>query len=63
MKENKKINGYDVGIIFSIVGIIASILVIIIDALNNESVGVGIGLLLFCILSLLINIKQKRNEK
>ena len=51
MKENKKINGYDVGIIFSIVGIIASILVIIIDALNNESVGVGIGLLLFCILS------------
>lgn len=63
MKEKKKINGYDVGIIFSIVGIIASILVIIIDALNNESVGVGIGLLLFCILSLLINIKQKRNEK
>lgn len=63
MKENKKINGYDVGIIFSIVGIIASILVIIIDALKNESVGVGIGLLLFCILSLLINIKQKRNEK
>lgn len=63
MKEKKKINGYDVGIIFSIVGIIASILVIIIDALKNESVGVGIGLLLFCILSLLINIKQKRNEK
>lgn len=59
----KKINGYDVGIVFSMVGTIASILVIIIEALKHESIGVGIGLLLFCVLSLTINIKQKRNER
>ena len=45
----KKITGPDVGIILSIVGIIASILVIVIDAMKKESVGVGLGLLLFCI--------------
>ena len=59
----KKITGYDVGIIFSIVGIVASILVIIINVLKNESAGVGIGLLLFCILTLSTNIRNKRNEK
>lgn len=59
----KKITGSDVGIIFSIVGIIASIIVVILDAFNNESIGVGIGLLLFCILSLSTNVRNKRNEK
>ena len=61
--KKKKITGSDVGIIFSIVGIIASILVIIINAFKNESVGVDIGLLLFCILTLLTNARNKRNEK
>ena len=61
--KKKKITGSDVGIIFSIVGIIASILVITINALNNESIGVGIGLLLFCILTLSTNVRNKRNEK
>ena len=59
----KKITGYDVGIVFSIIGIIASILVIFINVLKNESAGVGIGLLLFCILTLSTNIRNKRNEK
>ena len=59
----KKKTGSDIGIIFSIVGIVASILVIIINYLNNESVGVGIGLLLFCILTLSTNVRNKRNEK
>jgi len=59
----KKITGSDVGIIFSIVGIIASVLVIVINVLKNESVGVGIGLLLFCILTLSTNIRNKRNER
>ena len=63
MKKYKKITGPDVGIICSIVGIIASILVIIVNALNKESVGVGIGLLLFCILTLSTNARNKRNEK
>ena len=61
--NKKKITGYDIGIIFSIVGIIASILVIIINALKNESIGVGIGLLLFCILTLSTNVRDKRKEK
>jgi hypothetical protein len=61
--KKKKITGSDVGIIFSIVGIIASILVIIINASKNDSVGVGIGLLLFCILTLSTNVRNKRNEK
>ena len=61
--DKKKITDSGIGIIFSIVGIIASILVIIINALNNESVGVGIGLLLFCILALSTNVRNKRNEK
>lgn len=59
----KKITGPDVGIILSIVGIIASILVVIIDIIKKESFGVGIGLLLFCILTLLTNIKNKKDNK
>ena len=47
MKKKRKITGPDVGIIFSIIGIIASILVIILDALKSESIGVGLGLLIF----------------
>ena len=61
--KKKKINVYDVGIVFSIIGIIASILVIIISFIKKESIGVGIGLLLFCILSLSNNIRNKKNEK
>ena len=59
MKYKKRITGLDVGIICSIVGIIASILVIIIDLVKKESAGVGIGLLIFCFLSLLTNMKNK----
>jgi hypothetical protein len=59
----KKITGPDVGIILSIVGIIASVLVIVIDAIKKESVGVGIGLLFFCVLALSTNVRNKRNEK
>ena len=62
MKHNKKITGPDVGIIFSVVGIIASILVIIINIVKKESVGVGIGLLLFCLLSLYTNFKNKKEN-
>ena len=59
----KKVTGPDVGIILSIVGIIASILVIVINAMKKESVGVGVGLLLFCVLTLSTNVRNKRNEK
>jgi hypothetical protein len=60
--KNKKINGCDVGIVFSIVGIVASIIVIIIDIIKKESVGVGIGLVIFCFLSLFTNIKNKKRD-
>lgn len=63
MKKKQKITSSDIGIIFSIIGIIASIFVIIINALKSDSVGVGIGLLLFCILTLSTNVRNKRNEK
>ena len=62
MKNKKKITGPNVGIIFSVVGIIASILVIIIDAFKKESIGVGICLLLFCLLSLYTNFKNKKEN-
>ena len=61
--KKKKITGSDVGIMFSIIGIIASIIVIIINAIKNESIGVGIGLLLFCILTLSTNARNKRWDK
>jgi len=63
MKNKKKITSPDVGIICSMIGFIASILVIIINVLKNESIGVGIGLLLFCFISLLTNIKNKKDNK
>lgn len=63
MKNKKKISGYDVGIICSIIGTIASLLVIVINAINKESITVGIGLLLFCFISLIINKNGKRKEK
>ena len=61
--KKKKMTDFDIGIIFSIIGIIASIIVIIINAIKNESIGVGIGLLLFCILTLSTNVRNKRNKK
>ena len=63
MKNKKKITGADVGIIFSIIGIIASILLIILNIIKKESAGVGIGLLIFCILALSTNIKNKKDDK
>ena len=63
MKNMKKISGYVVGIICSIIGTIGSLLVIVINAINKESITVGIGLLLFCFISLIINKNGKRKEK
>ena len=63
MKNKKKITGYEVGIVFSIIGIVASVMVIIINLVKGESAAVGIGLLCFCFLNLLINVRDKRNSK
>ena len=59
----KKINEYTVGIIFSIVGIIASIAIIILKLTSKDNVTVGIVLFIACILSLIVNIKQKKDNK
>ena len=63
MNNEKNITGPDVGIVCSIIGIIASMLVIIINIIKKESAGVGIGLLIFCFLTLSTNIKNKKDDK
>ncbi len=59
----KKMNEYDLGIIFSIVGILASIGVIALKLFNKENIAIGIVLLVACIGILVINIKQKKETK
>ncbi len=59
----KKINEYTLGIIFSIVGIIASIAIIILKISSKDNITVGIVLLIACALSLIVNIKQKNDKK
>ena len=59
----KKFNEYTFGIIFSIVGIIASIGVIALKLFNKENIAIGIVLLVACIGMLVINIKQKKDNK
>jgi hypothetical protein len=59
----KKMNEYDLGIVFSIVGIIASIGVIALKLFNKENIAIGILLLIACIGMLVINIKQKKDNK
>ena len=58
----KKMNEYDLGIIFSIVGIIASVGVIALKLFNKENIAIGILLLIACIGMLVINIKQKKDK-
>ena len=59
----RKFNEYNLGIIFSIVGIIASIGVIALKLFNKENIAIGIVLLVACIGMLVINIKQKKDNK
>lgn len=59
----KKIDGFFVGIILSVIALIASIFLIILNVVKSESIGVGLGLVVFSILSLVNNIKNMRREK
>lgn len=66
MKENnkeKKITGTDLGIIFSIIGMIASIILIILNFVNDESKTIGIVLLCSCSANLCANARNKKNDK
>ncbi|MBQ8765689.1 MAG: hypothetical protein IJZ16_02685 [Clostridia bacterium] len=58
----KKLNEYTLGIIFSIIGIIASIAIIILKLISKDNVVIGIVLLVACICSLIVNIKQKKDK-
>ncbi len=59
----KKFNEYTLGIILSIAGIIASIAIIILKLISKDNIAIGIVLLIACICSLVINIKQKKDNK
>jgi hypothetical protein len=66
MKEKntgKKITGTNLGIIFSIMGIITSLILIVLNFVNGESMTIGIILLLSCSGSLSAIISNKKNNK
>lgn len=63
MKNKKKLTGSDIGVLLSIIGIIASLMVIILNVINGESITVGIALLCSCSATLSTNVRNKRNEK
>ena len=62
MKEKKKGNIMNVGIAISILGIIASLTVIIMNVIDGSSKTVGIVLLCACALGLINNVNIKRNN-
>ncbi len=61
--NQKKITITDLGIIFSIIGIIASIVLIILNFINSESTIFGIILLCACSSCLSANVTNKKNYK
>ena len=58
----KKFNEYTLGIIFSIIGIIASIAIIVLKLISKDNVAIGIVLLVACISALIVNINQKKDK-
>ena len=64
MKNEKETTDLNkMGIIFSIVGIIASILVIIINIIDGESKTLGIVLLCACSATLSANVVNRKNNR
>lgn len=62
MKNKKKITGTDMGIVFSIIGMIASIIVIIMNFIDGESKTVGIVLFCACLATLSANVGIKKEQ-
>ena len=62
MKKQKKINGTDLGILFSIVGLLASVAVIVINLIDRENLAVGIALFCACAATLSTNVRNKKNQ-
>ncbi len=63
MKEKKTITGTDVAIICFMIGVIASIILIVRNFIDRESMTVGIILLCVCAINLLVNVKNKKNAQ
>lgn len=61
--KGKKITSTDIGIIFSIMGIIASIILIVLSFIDNESKTIGITLLCACTAGLAANVSNKKKAK
>lgn len=62
-KNKKKINITDVGIVCSLIGIIASIILIIMNVIDKESITIGVVLLCSCSVNLIATINQKNRNK
>lgn len=62
MKNKKKITVTDVGIICSILGIIASIIIVIMNFIDGESNTVGMVLFCACFTILLANVGNKKKS-
>ena len=60
MKNKKKFNAYDIGIIFSIIGIVAGILVIVVNSENKTN---GIASICTCSVILSACIRYKKSNK
>lgn len=63
MKEKKAITGTDVAIICSAIGVIASIILIVMDIIDHESTTAGIVCLCVCMANLLVNAKNKKDAR
>ena len=61
--NKKKITGNDLGIIFSIIGIVASLILMVLNLINDESKTIAIVLICGCSASLSVNVRNKKNEK
>ena len=62
MKKLKEIDVTDLGIVFSVVGLLASVAVIVINFIEGESKAVGIALLCACAATLSTNVRNKKNQ-
>ena len=60
--KKRKLTGNEIGIVASIFGIIASIILIILNLIDNDNLTIGIILLCSCSITLISNISQRNND-
>ena len=59
----KPFNASDIGIIAAIIGMVASLVIIVMNFIEHESKSVGIVLFCSCAATLATNVRNKRNNK